>query len=244
MASFRCTPVLLFLYGGVGVGGDGGAGERIGKSGATFSGGAPGKIRLPVKQATASPSVAATAASSASWRRLLSLLLWVDQAADCVYLCCFFDGGWEDGGSRLIFGMAGGSIVFLPYFVGDGTRSVFLLPCERVETPCIPGDAPSVCFAALVSVVGLHVWSAAAADCASSSSLYVLMADILSASTMRPGLVRRWLMRRFHAVELVVEEEGGFIFARVLVAGGQKLWSQELRWGAVLQFSVHPGCFM
>jgi len=69
--------VLLFLCGGVGVGGDGGAGERIGKSGATFSGDAPGKIRLPVKQATTNPSVAA---SSASWRRLLSLLLWVDQA--------------------------------------------------------------------------------------------------------------------------------------------------------------------
>lgn len=218
MALFRCTPVLLFLCGGVGVGGDGGAGERIGKSGATFSGGAPGKIRLLVKQATASPSVAATAASSASWRRLLSLLLWVDQAADCVYLCCFFDGGWEDGGSRLIFGMAGGSIVFLPYFVGDGTRSVFLRPCERVEILCIPGGAPFVCFAALVGVAGLRVWSAAA----------VSAADTLSASTMRPGLVRRWLMRRFHAVESLVEEDGGFILAGVLVAGGQKLWSQEL----------------
>ena len=76
----------------------------------------------------------------------------------------------------------------------------------------------------LVGVAGLRVWSAAA-DCASSSSLYVLMADILSASTMRPGLVRRWLMRRFHAVESLVEEEGGFILAGVLVAGGQKLWS-------------------
>ena len=217
MALVRCTPVLLFLCGGVGVGGDGGAGERIGKSGATFSGGAPGKIRLPVKQATASPSVAT---SSASWRRLLSLLL---------YLCCFFDGGWEDGGSRLIFGMAGGSIVFLPYFVGDGTRSVFLRPCERVEIPCIPGDVPSVCFAVLVSVAGLRVWSSAAvsavADCASFSSLCVSAADTLSASTMRPGLVRRWLMRRFHAVESLVEEEGGFILAGVLVAGGQKLWS-------------------
>ena len=236
MASFRCTPVLLFLCGAVGVGGDGGVGERIGKSGATFSGDAPGKIRLPVKQATASLSVAA---SSASWRRLLSLLL---------YLCCFFDSGWEDGGSRLIFGMAGGSIVFLPYFVGDGTRSVFLRPCERVEILCIPGGAPSVCFAALVGVAGLRVWSSsavsAAADCASSFSLRVSAADTLSASTMRPGLVRRWLMRCFHAVESLVEEEGGFIFARVLVAGGQKLWSQELRWGAVLQFSVHPGCFM
>jgi len=217
VASFRCTPVLLFLCGAVGVGGDGGAGERIGKSGATFSGGAPGKIRLPVKQATASPSVAA---SSASWRHLLSLLL---------YLCCFFDGGWEDGGSRLIFGMAGGSIVFLPYFVGNGTRSVFLRPCERVEILCIPGGAPSVCFAALVGVEGLRVWSAAAvsaaADCASFSSLCVSAADTLSASTMHPGLVRRWLMRRFHAVESLVEEEGGFILAGVLVAGGQKLWS-------------------
>jgi len=201
--------VLLFLCGGVGVGGDGGAGVWVGKSGATFSGGAPGKLRLPVKQATTSPSVAA---SSASWRRLLSLLL---------YLCCFFDGGWEDGGSRLIFGMAGGSIVFLPYFVGDGTRSVFLRPCERVEIPCILGDAPSVCFAALVSVAGLRVWSSAA----------VSAADILSASTMCPGLARRWLMRRFHAVESLVEEEGGFILVGVLVAGGQKLWSQELQWG-------------
>jgi len=227
VASFRCTPVLLFLCSGVGVGGDGGAGERIGKSGATFSGGAPGKIRLPVKQATASPSVAATAASSASWRRLLSLLLWVDQAADCVYLCCFFDGGWEDGGSSLIFGMAGGSIVFLPYFVGDGTRSVFLRPCERVEILCIPEGAPSV-FVALVGVAGLRVWSSAAADCASSSSLCESAADTLLASTMRPSLVRRWLMRRFHAVESLVEEEGGFILAGVLVAGGQKLWSQEL----------------
>jgi len=35
-------------------------------------------------------------------------------------------------------------------------------------------------------------------------------------------------MRRFHAVESLVEEEGGFILAGVLVAGGQKLWSQEL----------------
>ncbi|KAG2622223.1 hypothetical protein PVAP13_3NG275500 [Panicum virgatum] len=38
--------------------------------------------------------------------------------------------------------MAGGSIVFLPYFVGDGTRSVFLRPCERVEILCIPGVRP------------------------------------------------------------------------------------------------------
>jgi len=235
--------VLLFLCGGVGVGGDGGAGVWVGKSGATFSGGAPGKLRLPVKQATVS-SFPATAASTAAWRCLLPLLVRVRPAGGSVYLCWVSGGGWEDGGSRLIFGMAGGSIVFLPYFVGDGTRFAFLRPCERVEILCIPGDVPSVYFAALVSVAGLRVWSAAAADCASSSSLYVLMADILSASTMRPGLVRRWLMRRFHAVELVVEEEGGFIFARVLVAGGQKLWSQELRWGAVLQFSVHPGCFM
>ena len=57
------------------------------------------------------------------------------------------------------------------------------------------------------------------------------MADTRSATMMRAGVSRRWLMRRFHAVESLVEEEGGFILVGVLVAGGQKLWSQELQWG-------------
>ena len=182
-----------------------------------------------MEQATTPSFLSATAASTASWRRLLLLLVPVRPAGGSVYLCWVSGGGREDGGSESILGVVGAFIFVLSFTVGDGTRFGFLRPCERGEILCIHGDVLFVRVAALVTDAGLWVCLpatvSAAVDCSASSSLCVSAADILSASTMRLGQVRRWLMRCFHAVESLVEEEGGFILAGVLVAGGQKLWS-------------------
>ena len=118
-----------------------------------------------MKQATVS-SFPATAASTASWRRLLLLLVPVRPAGGSVYLCWVSGGGREDGGSGSILGVVGGFIFFLSIIVGDGTRFGFLRPCERGEILCIPGMCSFVCIAALVTDAGLRVCLPAAVSAA------------------------------------------------------------------------------
>jgi len=187
-----------------------------------------------VKQATVS-SFPATAASTASWRRLLLLLVPVRPAGGSVYLCWVSGGGWEDGGSGSILGVVGGFIFFLSIIVGDGTRFGFLRPCERGEILCIHGDVLFVRVAALVTDAGLRVCLpaavSAAVDCSASSFLCVSAADFRSKSTMRAGESRRWLLRRNHALESFVEEEGGLTLVGVFVAGDRDLKGSPLRWG-------------
>ena len=103
-----------------------------------------------MKQATVS-SFPVTAVSTASWRRLLLLLVPVRPAGGSVYLCWVSGGGREDGGSGSILGVVGGFIFFLSIIVGDGTRFGFLRPCERGEILCIHGDVLFVRVAALVT---------------------------------------------------------------------------------------------
>ena len=148
-------------------------------------------------------------------------------------------GRWEADGSRFIL-VVGCLLIFFSNIVGGGTRFLFLRPCGREKICCIPGDAPSICVGALATDAGLGVCSPAG-DPSSSSSPCATMADTRSATMMRAGVSRRWLMRRFHALESSVVEEGGSILVVVvmLVAGGHVL---ELRglphtWGCCYVFS-------
>ena len=183
-----------------------------------------------MKQATVS-SFPATAVSTTSWRRLLLLLVPVRPAGGSVYLCWVSGGDREDGGSGSILGVVGAFIFVLSFTVGDGIRFGFLRPCERGEILCIHGDVLFVRVAALVTDAGLWVCLPAAVDCSASSFLCVSEADFRSKSTMRAGESRRWLLRRNHALESFVEEEGGLTLVGVFVAGDRDLKGSPLRWG-------------
>ena len=189
-----------------------------------------------MRRAAASP-FAATVSSSASWRRLLLLLVRAGPAGGGVSRYWSSGGGWEADGSRFIL-VVGCLLIFFSNIVGGGTRFLFLRPCGREKICYIPGDAPSVCVGALATDAGLGVCSPVAVMAAgdpsssSSSSPCATMVDACSATMMRAGVSRRWLMRRFHALELSVVEEGGSILvvAVMLVAGVHVLELQG-SWG-------------
>ena len=189
--------------------------------------------------------------SSASWRRLLLLLVRAGPAGGGVSRYWSSGGGWEADGSRFIL-VVGCLLIFFSNIVGGGTRFLFLRPCGREKICCIPGDAPSVCVGALATDAGLGVCSpaavTAAGDPSSSSSPYATMADTRSATMMRAGVSRRWLIRRFHALESSVVEEGGSILVVIvmLLAGVHvlELRGLPLSWGAVMYFQGLPGFFL
>lgn len=185
--------------------------------------------------------------SSASWQWLLLLLVRADLVGGCVSRYWSSSGRWEADGSRFIL-VVGCLLIFFSNIINGGTRFLFLRPCGREKICCIPGDAPSVCVGALATDAGLGVYSPAAGDPSSSSSPCAMMADTRSATMMRAGVSRRWLMWRFHALESSVVEEGGSILVVIvmLLAGVHVL---ELRglphsWGSVMYFQGIPGCFL
>ena len=82
-----------------------------------------------------SSSVAATTLSSYPWRLLL--LLMVLLSVRSVYTWCFVFGGCLRG-----------CFVFSDFSDGGSSRSVFHLPCGRVDPSRIPGDVLFVCVVA------------------------------------------------------------------------------------------------
>ena len=167
---------------------------------------------------------AATVSGSTSWWRLLLLLVPAGLAGGGVSRYWSSGGGWKADRSRFIL-VVGCILIFFSNIVGGGTRFLFIRPCRREKICCIPGDAPSVCVGALATDAGLGVCSpaavSAAGDPSSSSSPCATMADTRSATMMRAGVSRRWLMRHFCALESSVVEEGGSILVVIimLVAG-------------------------
>ena len=116
------------------------------------------------------------AVSSYPWRLLL--LLMVLPSVRSVYTWCFVFGGcWR------------GCVVFSDSSDGGSSRSVFHLPCGRVDSSSIPGDVLFVYVAASCGDVGLGFMSSAAtataADSSSSSSLREWVADARSETMIR-----------------------------------------------------------
>ena len=161
-------------------------------------------------------SVAATAVSSYPWRLLL--LLMVLPSVRSVYTWCFVFGGcWR------------GCVVFSYSSDGGSSRSVFHLPCGRVDSSSIPGDVLFVYVVASCGDVGLGFLSSAAtavaADSSSSSSLREWVADARSETTMRAGgCSRRWFLWHIQGLGLLREGEGGSTSGPAILAGGQ--WSR------------------
>lgn len=90
-----------------------------------------------------------------------------------------------------------------------------------------PGGALFVCVVGFASsdgpVVRSPVLVLAAADSLSSSSLHVAMADFRSSSTIRAGGgSRRWLLRQFKALKLLMEEEDGYCLVPTIFASGRE----------------------
>ena len=161
-------------------------------------------------------SVAATAVSSYPWRLLL--LLMVLPSVRSVYTWCFVFGGcWR------------GSVVFSDFSDGGSSRSVFHLPCGRLDSSRIPGDVLLVYVVASCGDVGLGFLSSAAtavaADSSSSSSLREWVADARSETMMRAGGgSRRWFLWHIQGLGLLREGEGGSTSGPAILTGGQ--WSR------------------
>ena len=157
--------------------------------------------------------------STYPWRLLL--LLMVLPSVRCVYTWCFvFGGRWRrcvEEDPLLSFGVSFFIPVFSDTSVGGSSRSVFHLPCGRVDSSRIPGDVLFVYVVASCGDVGLGFLSSAAmavaADYSSSSSLREWVAHARSETTMRVGGgSRRWLMRHIQGLGLLREGEGGSTF--------------------------------
>ena len=192
-----------------------------------------------------SSSEAETAVSTYPWRLLL--LLMGLPSVRCVYTwCSVFGGRWRrcvEEDPLLSFGVSFFIPVFSDTSVGGSSRSVFHLPCGRVDPSRIPGDVLFVCVVAWCGDVGLGFLSSAAtamaADSSSSSSLREWVADARSETTMRAGGgSRRSLMRHIQGLGLLREWEGGSISGPAILAGSQ--WSRGMprsRGSSALNFS-------
>ena len=174
--------------------------------------------------------------SSYPWRLLL--LLMVLPSVRSVYTWCFVFGGcWR------------GCVVFSYSSDGGSSRSVFHLPCGRVDSSSIPGDVLFVYVVASCGDVGLGFLSSAAtamaADSSSSSSLREWVADARSETTMRAGGgSRRWFLWHIQDLGLLREGEGGSTSGPAILTGGQ--WSRGVprSRGLQLQFLVVPRCLL
>ena len=148
------------------------------------------------------------------------MLLMVLPSVRSVYTGCFVFGGcWR------------GCVVFSYSSDGGSSRSVFHLPCGRVDSSSIPGDVLFVYVVASCGDVGLGFLSSAAtavaADSSSSSSLREWVVDDRSETMMRAGGgPGRWFLQHIQGLGLLREGEGGSTFVPANLAGDQ--WSRGM----------------